>query len=202
MALEFELEMQLELELILQTPFFAVPLGLWIPDLPGWSLRMIGSHPQSHVTLQYVMTWQIKTGMSPLSQEPWSPEFSSVVTKMRGPHPQSHLTHQTSGYRRNKTRYHFQKAYELQTWQGGELGWEHPTHKLTWYINQVVTRQIEKDISPLSQHLWTPNLVVLIMNGSQKSHVTLQFCSQMTIWKRYISSTTSSMALKLIRICT
>ena len=43
-----------------------------------------------------------------------------------------------------------------------------------------------------------PNLAgcLLIMNRSQKSHVTLQFCSHMTFWKRYISSTTSSMPPK------
>ena len=59
-------------------------------------------------------------------------------------------------------------------------------------------------MSPLSQHLWTPNLAVrlLIMNGSQKSHVTRQFCSHMTIRKRYVSSATSSMAPILSRMCT
>ena len=30
------LELELELELILQTPLFPVPLGLWTPNLAGW----------------------------------------------------------------------------------------------------------------------------------------------------------------------
>ena len=86
----------------------------------------------------------------------------------------------------------------------GDLGWGDPTHKVTWHISQVVTWQIKKGISPLAQYLWTSTLAgyLLIMNGSHKRLVTLQFCSHMEIWKHYISSTTSSMASKLSRICT
>ena len=50
------------------------------------------------------------------------------------------------------------------------MGWEQPTHKVTWHIDQVVTWQIENGVFPLSQHLWTPNLAgcLLIMNGPEK----------------------------------
>ena len=47
------LELGLELELILQTPSFTVPLGLWTPHFPGWWLRMRGPHQKRHVTLRY-----------------------------------------------------------------------------------------------------------------------------------------------------
>ena len=54
------------------------------------------------------------------------------------------------------------------------MAWEHPSHKVTWHINQVVKWQIENGISRLSQHLWTPDFAgcLLIMSGSQKRHVT------------------------------
>ena len=45
--------MELGLELILQTPLFSVPQGLWTPNLAGWSLRMREPHPQNHVTPRY-----------------------------------------------------------------------------------------------------------------------------------------------------
>ena len=47
------LELELELELILQTPLFPVTQGLWTPNLTRWWFRMRGPHPASHVTLQY-----------------------------------------------------------------------------------------------------------------------------------------------------
>ena len=85
----------------------------------------------------------------------------------------------------------------------GDLGWGDPIHKVTWHIDQVVTWKIKNSIPPLSQDLWTPNLTrcLLKMNGSQKSHVTLQFCTHMAIWKCHVSSTTRSMAPKLSRMC-
>ena len=60
------------------------------------------------------------------------------------------------------------------------MGWQHYTDKVTWHINQVVTWQIENDISPLSQNLWIPNLAgfLHIMNGPQK--VTWHFNSVVT----------------------
>ena len=35
-ALELELEMELKFELILETPLFPVPYGLWTPNLAEW----------------------------------------------------------------------------------------------------------------------------------------------------------------------
>ena len=60
LALEMELELELELELILQTSLFPVPLDLRTPNLAGWWLRKRGPHPQSHVTYNIAVKWQIK----------------------------------------------------------------------------------------------------------------------------------------------
>ena len=52
----------------------------------------------------------------------------------------------------------FSQGLWIPNLAGGGLGWGNPTHKVTWYINHVVTWQIKVVISPLSQGLWISNL--------------------------------------------
>ena len=66
---------------------------------------MRGPHPQSHVTFDIVVTWQIKTALSSLSQSLWTLNLAGWWLKMRRPHPQSHVTHRSSGHVTNKKRY-------------------------------------------------------------------------------------------------
>ena len=72
------------------------------PRLSRWWLRMRGPHPQSHMTLQYRVTRQIRNVISPLLQ-------------------------------------------------CGGLGWEDPTHKVTWHFDYVVMWQIKNLMSPHTQ---------------------------------------------------
>ena len=74
------LELELELELILQTPLFSVPQGLWTPSLAGWSLRMRGPHPQSHVVLWYCGHVTNKKQYISTLTRPMDHKFSIVVT--------------------------------------------------------------------------------------------------------------------------
>ena len=76
-------------------------------------------------------------------------------------------------YKRHYFQFH--KAYGYQIWQGVDLGWGDPTHKVTWHFDIVVMWQIKSVISPLSQGLWTPNLSLWWLRMKEphlRSHVT------------------------------
>ena len=53
-----------------------------------------------------VVTWLIKTGISPLSQDLWTPNLAVWWLRI-SPHPQSHVTLQYRGHVTNKKRYVF-----------------------------------------------------------------------------------------------
>ena len=81
----------LESELILQTPLFPVPEGLWTPNLAGWWFRM--RRPTHRVTWLYdiVVTWQTKNIISPLLQGLLTANLADWCFGMRGPPSQSHV---------------------------------------------------------------------------------------------------------------
>ena len=87
----------MELELILQTPLFPVPKGVWTAILQGSDL---GWGDLSYI--DHVVTWQIKDVISPLSQSLWTPNLDGLWLKMRGSHPQSHVTLRYRGHVTNK----------------------------------------------------------------------------------------------------
>ena len=101
--------------------------------------------------------------------------------------------------------FQFREAYGHQTYQGGDLGWRDPTHKVTWHFDVVVTCQIKNVKSPLSQSLWTPNLAGwwLWMRGPHlRCHVTHQPRGHVKNQNRYISTFTGPMDPKLSQLVT
>ena len=98
-ALEMELGLELELELILQTPLFLVPLGLWTPNLGGWWFRMRGPHPQSHEILRYRGHVTNKKRYISNFTRPMDPKLSRVVTYDEKTSPaKSHRSHRSGGH--------------------------------------------------------------------------------------------------------
>ena len=119
---------------------------------------------------------------------------------MRWSHPQSHVTHWTVVTWQIK---HVISSLSLGLWTpnlaGRRFGIRGP------HPQSHATHQPSGHVTNRKRYIFTfatPVDSKLIMSGSQKCHVILQICSHMTIWKRYISSTTSSMARKLSRMCT
>ena len=53
----------------------------------------------------------------------------------------------------------FYNPYSHQNWQSGNLRWGNPTFQVTWPFHYVVTWQMKKLLSVLSQYLWSSNLV-------------------------------------------
>ena len=107
---------------------------------------------------------------------------------------------------KSKTLYlYFHKAYGPPTLPVGDFGWGDSTHKVTWYIDRVVTWQIKNVISSLSQGLWTPHITGwwLRMRGLHPQiYMTLQFCGHVTNKKRFISIFRRLMDPKLRRVVT
>ena len=97
-----ELGLELELELILQTPLFLVPLGLWTPNLAGWWFRMRGPHPQSHVILRYRGHVTNKKRYISTFTRPMDPKLIRVVTYDERTSPakshRSHRSHRSRGH--------------------------------------------------------------------------------------------------------
>ena len=97
-----ELGLELELELILQTPLFLVPLGLWTPNLAGWWFRMRGPHPQSHVILRYRGHVTNKKCYISTFTRPMDPKLIRVVTYDERTSPakshRSHRSHRSRGH--------------------------------------------------------------------------------------------------------
>ena len=97
-----ELGLELELELILQTPLFLVPLGLWTPNLAGWWFRMRGPHPQSHVILRYRGHVTNKKRYISTFTRPMDPKLIRVVTYNERTSPakshRSHRSHRSRGH--------------------------------------------------------------------------------------------------------
>ena len=81
---------------------FTKPMG---PQLSRLVTLDEGLHPQSYVTFDHVVTWQIKNVISPLSQGLWTPHLAEWCLRMRKPHPQSHVTLRHRGHLTNKKRY-------------------------------------------------------------------------------------------------
>ena len=75
------------------------------PRLSRWWLRMRGPHPQSHMTLQYRVTRQIRNVISPLLQDLWTTNLAMWRLRMRRPYPQSHLTFWLRGHVTNQKSY-------------------------------------------------------------------------------------------------
>ena len=82
------------------------------PKLSRVVTRMRGLHPQSHVTLRYCVTWQIKNVISPPSQGLWTPNLAGWWFSMMGSHLQTHMTHQPWGHVTNQKTFYLQ--YESQ----------------------------------------------------------------------------------------
>ena len=114
------LELELELELILQTPLFPLPQGLWAPNLTGWQFRMRGPHPQRHVTVRYRGDVINKKRYISTFTRPMDPKLSSVVTQDEGtPLTKSRNTSISLTRDKLKTFYlHFHKAHAPQNQAG------------------------------------------------------------------------------------
>ena len=111
--------------------------GLWIPNLAGWWLRMRGPHPQSHVTQDHVVLWQIKNVIYPHSQGSWPPKIGRVLTQDEGTSPKkSRYTSILQSRDNSKTSYFLNhKACDLQTQHDEYLGWGVVTRKAKWHLD-------------------------------------------------------------------
>ena len=87
----------------------------------------------------------------------WAPNLAGWWFRMRELHPQSHVDIVVT-WQIKKLYIHFHKAYGPQTQPVGNLRWGDPTHKVTWRINHVVTRQNKNVLCPHSQGPWPPKL--------------------------------------------
>ena len=76
-----------------------------------------------------------------------------------------------------KTYLHYCKAFGHQTWQGGDLQCEAPTHKVAWTLikcSYQITRQTKTILSLLPKCLWPQNLTwwwLTTMSYNSKSHM-------------------------------
>ena len=89
-------------------------------------------------------------------------------------------------------------------WWESDLGCGNLTYKVTWHINHVFTWQI-KNISLLSQDLWTPNLAGWWLRMREihlQSHVTLRLCGHVTNQKYFVFTFTRHKVHKLRRMVT
>ena len=111
------LELELELELILQTPLFPVPLGLWTPNLAGWWFRMRGPHPQSDVILRCRGHVTNKKRYISVFTRSMHLKLSWMVTYNEGTSP-TKSSDKSTKWSRDKWKtlcLHFHKAYGPQT---------------------------------------------------------------------------------------
>ena len=105
---------------------------------------MKGPHPQSHVTFWCRGHVANKKRYITTFTRPIDPKLSRVVSwDERNPPTKSGDTLILWSCDKEKTLYlHFHKAYGPQTLQSADLGWQDPTHKVTWHSDYVVTWQI------------------------------------------------------------
>ena len=106
-------------------------------------------------------------------------------------------------YKRHYFQFH--GACQPQAWQGGNLGWQGPTHKVTWHFYILIVWQIKNVISPLSQGLWTPKLAgwwLGMRESHPQSHVIHRLRGHVANQRRYISTFTRYMDPKLSRVVT
>ena len=99
-------------------------------NLTGWRLRMRGPHLQSHLTHHYMVTWQIKNVISPLSQYLWNP---NPPTKARD--TSIHVTDQTNLSSLSQCT----RSTNFAKWWLAE---EDPTQHIMCYLDHVVTWQL------------------------------------------------------------
>ena len=55
--------------------------------------------------MNYVVTWEFKDVLAPLSKGLWTPNLADWWLRMRDPHPQSHVVHEPRGHVTNQRCY-------------------------------------------------------------------------------------------------
>ena len=115
---------------------------IWQIDDLWWSKGSEKSNT-TQITWSHEVTWQTKSKVFLFPEDLWPPNFEGCWHAKRRSPKWSYKTTELHDHKRSRVKlkkyYHlFYKAYDHQTWHGGDLWWQESSHGVTWPSHNAV----------------------------------------------------------------